>query len=114
MLYSTVQDYICGKIIAKPGASQKLRRGALATAMVGNLALLGFFKYYMFTTENLNRLLDLFGAGALPVLLITLPIGISFYTFQTMSYTIDVYRGDARPARSFTDFSCFVSLFPQL
>ena len=114
MLYSTVQDYICGKIIAKPGASQKLRRGALATAMVGNLALLGFFKYYMFTTENINRLLDLFGTGALPVLLITLPIGISFYTFQTMSYTIDVYRGDARPARSLTDFSCFVSLFPQL
>jgi alginate O-acetyltransferase complex protein AlgI len=114
MLYSTVQDYVCGKIIATPGASRKLRLGALTTAMAGNLALLGFFKYYMFTTENLNRLLHLLGTGALPVLEITLPIGISFYTFQTMSYTIDVYRGHATPARSFSDFSCFVSLFPQL
>lgn len=114
MMYSTAQDYICGKIISMPGASRKQRIGALATAMVGNLALLGFFKYCMFTTENLNRLLELFGAGALPVLQITLPVGISFYTFQTMSYTIDVYRGHASPARSFSDFSCFVSLFPQL
>jgi alginate O-acetyltransferase complex protein AlgI len=114
MMYSTVQDYVCGKIIAAPGASRKMRIGALATAMAGNLALLGFFKYYMFTTENLNRLLHLLGTGALPVLEITLPIGISFYTFQTMSYTIDVYRGQAAPARSFSDFSCFVGLFPHL
>jgi alginate O-acetyltransferase complex protein AlgI len=59
-------------------------------------------------------LLYLLGTGALPILEITLPVGISFYTFQTMSYTIDVYRGHASPARSFSDFSCFVSLFPQL
>jgi len=114
MMYSTVQDYICGRLISTPGASQKLRLAALTTAMAGNLALLGFFKYYVFTTENLNRLLHLFGAGGMPVLEITLPVGISFYTFQTMSYTIDIYRGHATPARSFSDFSCFVSIFPQL
>ena len=68
----------------------------------------------MFAAETLNGLLALFGADVFRVLTVALPIGISFYTFQTMSYTIDVYRGDAPPVKSFSDFSCFVSLFPQL
>ena len=114
MMTSTVVDYICGGIIATPGASVTRRRTALVTAIVCDTALLAFFKYYVFTAENLNVLLHVFGAGALPVLKITLPIGISFYTFESMSYTIDVYRGVVQRARSFSDLSCFISLFPHL
>ncbi len=114
MMISTVLDYTCGGIISAPGASPARRRVALIAAICGDLGLLAFFKYYAFTAENLNRLLDLFGASSLPVLAVTLPIGISFYTFESMSYTIDVYRGIVRPARSFSDLSCFISLFPHL
>ena len=114
MMTSTVLDYICGGIIAQPGASAARRRAALITAIVGDLGLLAFFKYYVFTAENLNVLLHIFGASSLPILQITLPIGISFYTFESMSYTIDVYRGVAQRARSFSDLSCFISLFPHL
>jgi alginate O-acetyltransferase complex protein AlgI len=114
MMTSTVVDYFCAKAISAQGAERRHRIAALATSIVVNLGLLGFFKYYMFAMENLNRLCELVGADALGVLQVTLPIGISFYTFQTMSYTIDVYRGVAPPVKSFGDFSCFVSLFPQL
>ncbi len=114
MMASTVVDYFCARTISAPLSSPQRRRTALITSMVVNLGLLGVFKYSMFGMENLNRLLELVGADALGVLQITLPIGISFYTFQTLSYTIDVYRGEAPPVRSFSDFSCFVSLFPQL
>ena len=114
MVFSTVLDYFCGKIISAPGARQSQRRAGLLIAILGDLGLLAFFKYFTFTAENLNRLLPLFGAHSLPLLQIVLPIGISFYTFETMSYTIDVYRGVVRPARSFSDFACFVSLFPHL
>ena len=114
MLFSTVLDYYCGKIIAAPSASRRQRLAGLLIAIIGDLGLLAFFKYYTFTAENLNQLLHLVGADLLPVLQITLPIGISFYTFETMSYTIDVYRGVVRPAKSFDDFACFVSLFPHL
>ena len=114
MMTSTVVDYFCAKAISAQRAERRQRVAALATSIVVNLGLLGFFKYYMFAMENLNRLCELVGADALGVLQVTLPIGISFYTFQTMSYTIDVYRGVAPPVKSFGDFSCFVSLFPQL
>jgi alginate O-acetyltransferase complex protein AlgI len=114
MLASTILDYVCGNLIATPGASQRQRRIALTTAIVGDLGLLAFFKYYAFTAENLSRLLEVFGAGPLPILAVTLPIGISFYTFESMSYTIDVYRGEVRSVRRFSDLSCFVSLFPHL
>ncbi len=114
MLFSTVLDFFCGRIIGAPGASSRNRKLALGAAIVGDLGLLAFFKYYTFTAENLNRLASMVGAPALPVLSIVLPIGISFYTFESLSYTIDVYRGHARPARKFSDISCFVSLFPHL
>lgn len=87
---------------------------ALTASITVNLGLLAFFKYAMFALENLNRLQELLGLEGLGMMQVTLPIGISFYTFQTMSYTIDVYRRDAPPVKSFSDFSCFVSLFPQL
>ena len=114
MMTSTVVDYFCARTLSREGVHRIQRTAALLTSLVVNLGLLGFFKYYMFAAENLNLLLTLFGADAFRVLEIALPIGISFYTFQTMSYTIDVYRGVAPPVKSFSDFSCFVSLFPQL
>jgi alginate O-acetyltransferase complex protein AlgI len=114
MMISTVLDFFCGKLISAPGASRRRRLAGLLIAICGDMGLLAFFKYYTFTAENLNRLLQTLGADLLPVLQITLPIGISFYTFESMSYTIDVYRGIVKPARSFSDLSCFISLFPHL
>ena len=114
MVISTAIDYIAGRLISAPGATQRRRKGALLFSIISNLTLLGVFKYAMFAQENLNFLLELFGADTFAILKVTLPIGISFYTFQTMSYTIDVYRGEAPPVKNITDFSCFVALFPQL
>jgi alginate O-acetyltransferase complex protein AlgI len=114
MMFSTVLDYVCGRVIGAPGASPARRKAALIAAICGDLGLLAFFKYYTFTAENLNRLSLMFGGASLPLLAVALPIGISFYTFESMSYTIDVYRGVVEPARRFSDISCFVSLFPHL
>ncbi len=129
MLFSTLVDYVCGLLISgkwtprafadDPPAgegmpSARQRKLGLITSIVVNLSLLGFFKYLGFAQTNLNYLLEVFGRPAVEVYQIVLPVGISFYTFQSMSYSIDLYRGDARPARSFLDFACYVSLFPQL
>ncbi len=114
MMTSTLVDYIAGRVISSQGASKRKRKTALIVSMCTNLGLLGVFKYGMFTQQNLNALMHLFGAQGFDILKITLPIGISFYTFQTMSYTIDVYMKTAKPVRSLGDFSCFVALFPQL
>ena len=113
MVASTVVDFISGLLI-KQG---KHRRGALIASIVFNLATLGIFKYLNFGVENAQHVLDMFGVthSALSVIpAITLPIGISFYTFQSMSYTIDVYRGKVEATENFLDFFCFVTLFPQL
>ncbi len=114
MLLSTVINFQCGKVICSPHSTPRMRKSTLIVAIVVNLGLLGFFKYFMFATGSLNALLALRGLEPFSVLRVTLPIGISFYTFQALSYTVDVYRSDAREARSFVDFACFVSLFPQL
>jgi alginate O-acetyltransferase complex protein AlgI len=116
MFASTTWDYVCGKIITKPGQVQWKRKAALVTAIVGDMGLLAFFKYYMFTIENINHLLSVFGLGPnyFHVMTVLLPSGISFYTFVALSYTIDLYRGDAKPARNFPTFSCFIGLFPHL
>ena len=114
MLLVTVANYAFGQWIAAPGSSRRQRRLALAASVVVSLGTLGFFKYFMFAGHSLNWLLDLAGIGRLPVIQVVLPIGISFYVFQSLSYTIDVYRGQSPPVRSFFDFACFVSLFPQL
>lgn len=90
---------------------------AVIVSVCTNLALLGFFKYFNFGVASYDTLLTLLGLDGLRLELvfrITLPLGISFYTFQSMSYTIDVYRGHAAPLRSFIDFACYVSMFPQL
>jgi len=114
MLFATVANYACGLVIAKPGASARQRFLGVTAAVVVSLSTLGFFKYFMFFETNLNQVLGLFGAPGFRVLQIALPIGISFYIFHTLSYTIDVYRGTAPAARSFTDFACYIALFPQL
>jgi alginate O-acetyltransferase complex protein AlgI len=114
MLFTTIMDFIWGLVIAAPGATPLRRKGALLACVITNLSFLGFFKYYMFSVESLNRLLGLVGSDMLPVLEVVLPIGISFYTFHSLTYVIDVYRGQAKAARSFSDFTAFVALFPDL
>ena len=113
MLFSTVFDYCNGRIIAyatEKGRHDTLGRVALVVSVVGNLGILCFFKYTDFALETLNRL-----AGTqFGLLQLTLPIGISFYTFQTMSYTIDVYRGETPAQRNMISFGMYVCLFPQL
>ena len=91
------------------------RKLFLAVSMTANLCLLGFFKYYNFGIESFASLLEAVGLQAnLPTLRIILPVGISFYTFQSMSYTIDVYRREIPPTRSLRDFALYVAYFPQL
>ena len=122
MLFSTAVDYACGRVIAKdstePGAPRTRRqRQAVAVSVLSNLSLLAFFKYTNFALDQWNVVMEALGLAEYAwrdVLRVTLPLGISFYTFQSMSYSIDVYRGHARPARSLLDFACYVSLFSQL
>lgn len=113
MMFTNVFDYACGLYLGREGMGRKHRKLALTMSMCMNLGLLAVFKYAVFTQENLNRLLEAVGQPTFSILHIAFPIGISFYTFHSMSYVIDVFRGE-RPVKSFADFSCFVSLFPQL
>lgn len=114
ILASTVVDYCCGLAIER-ASRPKLRGTLLTVSMVFNLGLLGVFKYFNFFGESLARLLGWLGMDAgYTTLYIVLPVGISFYTFQTMSYTIDVWRGKLKAERNFIAFAAFVSFFPQL
>ena len=110
MFVSIAIDYTHGLLVEKYRANDKKARWFVAQSVIFNLALLGFFKYWDFIAANLS----LIPGVNLPQLGIPLPIGISFYTFQTMSYTIDVYRGDTRAQRNIINFGTFVTLFPQL
>lgn len=110
MLFSSVADYTHGRLIEKYRHRGDMAKWFVASAVLVNLALLGFFKYADFLVLNLNWLLG----TALEPLNLPLPIGISFYTFQTMSYSIDVYRGEAPVQKNFISFAAYVSLFPQL
>ena len=114
MIASTTVDCLAGARIA--GSSDpRTRKAWLAGSLTFNLAILGFFKYFDFFASSVNSTASIMGAHALiPVLRIVLPIGISFYTFNSMSYTIDIYRGVVRPAKSLLHFSAFVALFPHL
>ncbi len=114
ILASTALDYVCALRI-EDSATPRGRRFWLGASIAGNLGILGFFKYWGFFTENLRALLAWLGVDAsIPVLNVILPVGISFYTFQTMSYTLDVYRGEMSAHRGFLDFALYVSFFPQL
>lgn len=117
LLLSTVVDYGAGLWIHRQHRAGRrgLARLGLAVSMLTSLAILGFFKYWNFFAWGAARLIESVGLHASwTTLNIVLPVGISFYTFQTMSYTIDVYRGIMAPARSLRDFALFVSFFPQL
>lgn len=109
---STVVDYVCGRGMEERPNRKRL---FLIVSLLCNLGMLGFFKYFNFFAENVQSLIGSLGFQASPLTLkIFLPVGISFYTFQTLSYTIDIYRGKLKARRNFVDFALFVSLFPQL
>ena len=112
MLFSTVFDYVNGLLIDKFQKENKNRYAkiVLIVSVVGNLSILGFFKYSNFLITNLNSLFHF----DLSLLSIALPIGISFYTFQTMSYTIDVYKKNVEAQKNLISFATYVTLFPQL
>lgn len=109
MIFSTILDYTCGRLVEKFRGTPKAKIG-LIISLIGNLGLLMFFKYFDFLAASLN---GLFG-WSIPRHELPLPIGISFYTLQTMSYTIDVYRGQAKAQKNIITFGAYVSLFPQL
>ncbi len=110
MLASVLVDYTVSNMMVKTQRTATQRTVLLMTSVVFNLGMLIFFKYTGFFTHNVNTLLGL----SLPVLEYTLPLGISFYTFQTMSYTIDVYKGRVEAERNIITFGAYVALFPQL
>lgn len=114
ILFSTLVDYFIG-IGLRNQENQTKRKALLWTSMLVNLGFLGFFKYYNFFLDNFITAFSFFGreinANSLDIIL---PVGISFYTFQTMSYTIDVYQRKLEPTKDFIAFSAFVSFFPQL
>lgn len=109
MIFSTVLDYTCGRLVEKFRGTNKQKIGLIISVVV-NLGLLCFFKYSDFLIGTIN---GIFGCG-IPLLNLPLPIGISFYTFQTMSYTIDVYRSEAKVQKNIISFGAYVALFPQL
>ena len=133
LLVATLVNYLCGlkiageRLMAGPAvsnvtglatvASLRQKKAWLAVSVASSLAMLGFFKYFNFAMENYNLLLHWFGLSPLKletVIRVTLPLGISFYTFHLLSYTIDVYRGQAKALRNVIDFACYISLFSQL
>ncbi len=114
ILFSTLLDFIIGAEIHRT-ENPLYRKTLLGVSLVGNLGVLALFKYYDFFADNLSVLLQFFGFHpSIPMLDVILPVGISFYTFQSMSYTIDIYRGDLEPRKSLMEFALFVAFFPQL
>ncbi|NOY43637.1 MAG: MBOAT family protein [Planctomycetes bacterium] len=114
MLISSTTDYLVARSISRT-KDQRRKRLLLFVSLFVNLGLLFVFKYLMFFTENLWAGLALIGFETTPpVLNIILPLGISFYTFQTISYTVDVYRGFIEPEEDYVLYSCYVMYFPQL
>ncbi len=114
LVFSTVLDFFCGRKIAAAGDDRRKKR-FLFLSLGGNLLVLGIFKYLNFFVAELSSLLAGIGIGGGEIALsIIMPLGISFYTFQTLSYTIDVFRGTVEPADDFIDYALYVSFFPQL
>jgi alginate O-acetyltransferase complex protein AlgI len=114
IIASTAIDYFVGPQIYA-AQNPTARRAWLSVSLVSNLGGLAFFKYYNFATDSVNGLSALLGGGGLmPVLNIALPIGISFTAFESLSYTIDLYRGTVKPAKGFLALACFVAVFPRM
>jgi alginate O-acetyltransferase complex protein AlgI len=114
LVLSTVMDFACGLWVDRVESARR-RRAVVALSMALNLGMLGYFKYYNFFAESLQVALSRLGMSVpLRHLEVVLPIGISFYTFQSMSYVIDVYRRALKPTRNLVRFAVFVSFFPHL
>ena len=114
LLFSTMVDYAVGENIYA-STTKKAKWLWLCVSLVSNLGLLGYFKYCGFFAQSMNGLLDALRMGT-PIYVpdIILPVGISFYTFQTLTYAVDIYREEVKPAKSFMHFAAYVSMFPQL
>ncbi len=110
MIASTVVDYLLSHLIKRFDENVKLRKVFLLLSVLFNLGMLFYFKYTDFFISNINLLIG----SSIPLLELTLPLGISFYTFQTMSYTIDVYRRKVEPEKNIINFGAYVTMFPQL
>lgn len=110
MALSILIDYVNGLLIEKHRERKALSRVFLSVSVMANLGLLAFFKYGDFFITNMNE----FSGSSIPLLNVALPIGISFFTFQTMSYSIDVYRGNTSAQKNIITFGAYVSMFPQL
>jgi len=113
LFISTITDYAAAIQIAKSD-KQKTRKFYLWLSIIINIGLLSIFKYGDFFISNFNETLEIFGVTGVSYMRFILPVGISFYTFQTLSYTIDVYRGKTKVCKNFVTFSLYVSYFPQL
>lgn len=111
LLFSTIVTYLSGTFISRYPKNKKV---FLILSLVINIGILFFFKYSNFFIDNLNIIFSIFNVNLANHLDILLPIGISFYTFQALSYTMDIYRGDVKEEKSFLDYALFVSFFPQL
>ncbi len=113
LIISTTINYGSGHFLHGIKSAHR-RKFVLGTSVVANLGILGYFKYANFGIENFNALIESFGFAPAHWTTVVLPIGISFFTFQAMSYTIDVYRGTISPTRNFPMFAAYVAMFPQL
>lgn len=112
MIFSTLVDFFHGSRVEKciEAGNKKSAKKYVISSVIINLCLLSFFKYTDFILTNINSILG----TDIPLLKLPLPIGISFYTFQTMSYTIDIYRGEAKAQKNIISFGAYVAMFPQL
>jgi D-alanyl-lipoteichoic acid acyltransferase DltB (MBOAT superfamily) len=113
LIFSTLLDFYIGKAIFA-AKDKKRKKILLASSIAGNLGLLGFFKYADFGISQINNVTGSLGIPEITSLELILPIGISFYTFQSISYTVEIYRGKLEPSKSLWEFALFVSFFPQL
>lgn len=114
MLASIVINYLSGLLVGRYRDKETVKRLTLALAVVLNIGLLVYFKYFNFLTDNVNSLLLLFGHPAQAFARVALPIGISFFTFQGLSYVVDVYRGEVPAQKNFITLAMYKALFPQL
>ncbi|MGE7624058.1 MBOAT family O-acyltransferase [Viridibacillus sp. NPDC096237] len=110
MIFSTIFDYANGVLIDKYRDRKGITKAIFINSIIINLGILGFFKYYGFVVDNINTLFNL----NIQVETLPLPVGISFYTFQTMSYVIDVYLGKVQAQKNIISFGTYVTMFPQL
>lgn len=114
ILFTTVMSYICAIVLEKQ-MEQRRKRKVVVLELIISLGILFCFKYFNFTCDSISDILGIFAIKMPPVTLkLLLPVGISFYTFQTLGYVIDVYRGEVKAVRHFGKYAAFIAFFPQL